>query len=175
MSVLRPVGATPCHRANPSVHVSRNQRSSGVTSRSTPRNASWARSRTLSRRAAVKSTKGCAARNAFEVAGSFDRLVPGRNATTLSARSFCLHSETSGGRYGTRARFGAGAAAGSVDILLQQSAAFELVSDDPQCGEGCGSRPRRRGFFRLLRNQFVRTAATGCWPPVRQMRVVWAD
>ena len=31
-----------------------------------------------------------------------------------------------------RARFGTGAAAGSVDILLQKSAAFELVLADPQ-------------------------------------------
>ena len=122
MSVLRPVGATPCHRANPSVHVSRNQRRSGVTSRSTPRNASWAWSSTLSRRAAVNNTKGCAARNAFEITGIFDRLVPGRNATTLSAKSFCAHNERSGGRYGTRARFGA--AAGSVDILLQKSVSY---------------------------------------------------
>ena len=114
----------------------------------------------MSRRAAVKSTKGCAARNAFEIAGSFDRLVPGRNATTLSAKSFCLHSETSGGRYGTRARFGAGAAAGSVYILLQKERRrFELVLDDQ--GSYAAPGPVRVVFFACqLRNQFVGTAAT---------------
>ena len=125
MSALVPSPSSSiCHRANPSVHVPRNKRSSGLASRSTPRNASWARSSTLSRRAAVKRTNGCAARSAFDTTGNFDRLVPGRNATTLSARSFRAHSEISGGRYGTRARFGAGAAAGSVDILLQKSVSY---------------------------------------------------
>ena len=30
-------------------------------------------------------------------------------------------------------------------------------------------------FACQLRNQFVGTACTAWWPPVRQMRVVWAD
>ena len=151
MSALVPYPSSICHRSNPPVHFSRNQRRSGVTSRSTSRNAPWARSSTLSRRAAVKRTNGCAARSAFDTTGSFDRLVPGRNATTLSARSFRAHSESSGGRYGTRARFGAGAAAESVD----------MVSDDRRCrAPNAAPGPVGVVFFAcLLRNQFVGTAA----------------
>ena len=103
MSALRPLGDAICHRANPPPHVSRKMVCSGLASRSTPRNASWARSSTLSRRAAVKSTKGCAARKTLEMTGSFDRLAPGRNATTLSAKSFCAHSEVVVGRARSRA------------------------------------------------------------------------
>lgn len=48
--------------------------------------------------------------------GSLGMFEGDRHATTLSARSFLAHSESSGGRYGARARFGAGAAAGVVAI-----------------------------------------------------------
>ena len=82
----------------------------------------------MSRRAAVKRTKGCAARNGFAMTGSFDRFVPGRNATTLSAMSFRAQSETNGERCGTRARFGAGAAAGVV-MMLPSAFALLLVAN----------------------------------------------
>ena len=68
-------------------------------------NASWARSSTLSRRAALNKMSGCAARNDLQMIGTFASVFIPMNVTMLSARSICPHKMRKGGlQAGVRAR-----------------------------------------------------------------------
>ena len=64
--------------------------------------------------------------------GSLDRLVPGRNATTLSRTIVPVSTARPAAASTARSRAWSWSSSGSVDILLQKSAAFELVLDDRQ-------------------------------------------